>query len=220
MDNRFNGAPADIERLTPEESDLFTKSFLDRWNKILLREITRDNNGLEEDGFGIATLHRGHIRWNGRDYYAWAVSYLSAEQIARFVARRTNKNLPQAVPGGGICALYVFDRDLNRLAALRIDLPEADHHTWCNGIHGIGSAGGGIEGVLVSLSYYLTDKPPAKRVEDIGKGWRYMSVLIRFEERDGKLVLRQDDSCLGNPNRVSEIPVARKVLARCGAVPR
>ena len=81
----------------------------------------------------------------------------------------------------------------------------------------MGGAGKAADGVLVSLSYYLTGKKPAQRAEDIGKGWRYMTVLIRFEEQDGKLVLKQDDSCFGNPNQIRDIPSARKTLAQCNA---
>ncbi len=112
--------------------------------------------------------------------------------------------------------LYVQDKDLNKAASLKIALPENNFGTWCNGVDGLGAAGKGRDGVIVALSYYLTGKAPAKKVQDIGQGWRYMTVLIRWREENGKLILTQDDSCLGNPNKIKDIPSARKALDKCG----
>jgi len=61
----------------------------------------------------------------------------------------------------------------------------------------------------------MTGKKPAQCAEDIGEGWRYMTVLVRFSEQNGKLALIQDDRCLGNPNKCKGIPSARKALSRC-----
>ncbi|MDN0084537.1 hypothetical protein QU487_17515 [Crenobacter sp. SG2305] len=158
-----------------------------------------------------------HATFNEKDYYIRAFNYQTAKQDREYTQSTLEKRKHVTLPGGGACVLYVHDKDLNKAASLKISLPENNHGTWCNGVNGLGSARKGSDGVIVSLSYYLTDNTPAKRAQDIGKGWRYMTVLIRFGEQNGKLILTQDDSCLGNPNKIKDIPTARKVLDKCGS---
>lgn len=156
-----------------------------------------------------------HAVFNGKDYYLRAFDYQTAAQTKinrEDVQLRIDR---PAIPGGGVCVLYVNDKDLNTVASLKVSLPENNFGTWCNGVQGIGSAGKSRDGVLIALTYYLTGTPPAKSRAEIGQGWRYMTVLVRFAETDGKLTLTQDDSCLGNPNPYKDIPSARKALARC-----
>lgn len=156
-----------------------------------------------------------HAVFNGKDYYLRAFNYQTAEQDNEYVDSGRKKRKSKALPGGGACVLYVNDKDLNIVASLKVSLPENSFGTWCNSVQGIGSAGKGRDGVLIALTYYLTGTPPAKSRAEIGEGWRYMTVLVRFAETDGKLTLTQDDSCLGNPNPYKDIPSARKALARC-----
>lgn len=73
----------------------------------------------------------------------------------------------------------------------------------------------GQDAFLYSLSYYLTDKPLAKKPQDIGDGWRYMTVLLKLHGQDGKVVVEQDDACLGNPNGLKDLASARKALSAC-----
>lgn len=212
VDAKFNGSK-NSKRMNWDEQMLL-RPFDAKWDKAILQAIAEDNEGLAPSS-KPAGIGQGHIDWNGKHYYAWAVEYQSAEQIRSNREEVRQKIERPAIASGGICALYVFDQDLNKLTSLKINLPENSHGTWCNGTYGLGGAGNAIDGVLVTISYYLTGRKPAQRAADIGKGWRYMTVLIRFEEKDGKLVLSQDDSCLGNPNGYDAIPDARKALTRC-----
>lgn len=41
------------------------------------------------------------------------------------------------------------------------------------------------------------------------------TLLVRFHSENGKLIVEQDDSCLGNPNRLKTIAAARKALVKC-----
>lgn len=231
VDTKYAGSSKNSDQMSwDERHDQKYAQFKKRWEKNIFKAIADDNDGITfSDTSGITpagtsgvtltgspgSRERGHIVWNGKHYYAWAVNYQSAEQIrSNREEVRLNIDRP-ALPGGGICAVYVFDQDLNKLASLKIDLPENSHGTWCNGTYGFGSAGKSVDGVLVTLSYYLAGNKPAQRAQDIGKGWRYMTALIRFEEQDGKLVLKQDDSCLGNPNQYDTIGDARKALGKC-----
>jgi hypothetical protein len=44
-----------------------------------------------------------------------------------------------------------------------------------------------------------------------------MTVLFHIKAVDGKIIAEQDDTCLGNPNRIDNIPDARKRLSKCMA---
>lgn len=213
VDTKFNGSNKNLSKMSWDEKSTLDP-FFKKWDKEILLAIAADNDGIASAS-SLGGRDSGHILWNGKHYYGWAVNYQSAAQVRSNREEVRLKVDRPAIPGGGVCSLYVFNQDLNKLASLKIDLPENDHGTWCNGTYGFGGAGKGIDGVLVTVSYYLAGKKPAQRAQDIGKGWRYMTTLIRFEEKDGKLVLRQDDSCLGNPNNFDAIPDARKALARC-----
>lgn len=212
VDTKYNGANKSFKQLTSGEKRGLD-SFVERWEKNTRQAIGEDNNGIVPDD--LPARESGHILWNGRHYYGWAVQYHSSAQVKEISAAISEKRKRDTLPGGGICALYVFDQDLNKLASLNIDLPENNHGTWCNGTYGFGGSSKGVNGVLITLSYYLAGEKPAQRAKDIGDGWRKMTVLIRFEELDGRLVLKQDDTCLGNPNTFDAIPDARKALARC-----
>ena len=220
VDTRYNGASANLDKMSWDEKRRLFDPFFEKWEKTILQAIAEDNEGIAPRS-APGGRDSGHILWNGNHYYAWAVKYQSAAQYrlnareAELMTAKKIKKYSPVLPGGGICALYVFDQELNKLAALKIDLPENNHGTWCNGTYGFGGAGKGTDGVLVTISYYLAGKKPAQRAQDIGRGWRYMTALIRFEEKNGKLVLRQDDSCLGNPNDYGTIPDARKALSKC-----
>lgn len=216
MDQKFNGAKHNVGEVKSEEWKAVVEPFLKKWDKKILQGIAEDNDGITPSS-ATGGRDSAHIVWNGKHYYAWAVQYHSADQDKEIDKAISTKRKSVTLPGGGVCAVYVHDQDLNKLASLKIDLPENNHGTWCNGVYGLGGAGRSVDGVLVTLSYYLAGKTPAQRAQDIGKGWRYMTALIRFEEQDGKLMLKQDDSCLGNPNTYDTIPDSRKALSRCVA---
>jgi hypothetical protein len=40
-------------------------------------------------------------------------------------------------------------------------------------------------------------------------------VLLKLNEQDGKVVIQQDDTCLGNPNQLKDVSAARKALSAC-----
>jgi hypothetical protein len=168
--------------------------------------------GFERQSFG--TLNFFRMLWNERVYYVAGAQIRSKEQNAvRDAALARNKNsLP--IPGGGICTLFVYDKDLKQAAKHDVKLNEANGHTWCNDARALARVKG-QDALLFAISYYLTDKPLAKRQQDIGDGWRYMTVLLKLREQDGKVFIEQDDGCLGNPNGFSDLGAARKALTAC-----
>lgn len=70
-----------------------------------------------------------------------------------------------------------------------------------------------------SFTTKTSSKPMATPGATAFEGWRYMTVLLRLREQDGKVLIEQDDSCLKNPNLHSDLAKARKALAAC-AVPQ
>jgi hypothetical protein len=71
------------------------------------------------------------------------------------------------------------------------------------------------DAMLITLSYIDSAAPAEPRDEPTEFP---MTVLMRFkQEVDGKLTITQDDRCLSNPNRIDNIPEARKRLRQCSA---
>lgn len=213
VDKRYNGESKNVGELKVEGWRR-VENFIDRWEGAVRRNIAAINEGIAPDVSGSRDAAR--VLWNGEEFYAWAENYWSAEQMREYPKARSEKRQSRPLPGGGVCAVFLHDKNLNPVTSLKIDLPENNHGTWCNGTYGLGSAGKGVDGLLVSISYYLTGEKPAQRRQDIGEGWRYMTVLLRLEKSaNGKVLLVQDDLCLGNPNRYKDIPTARKRLSTC-----
>lgn len=177
--------------------------------------IRRDqiSGGFEGQRF-YETLNFFRMLWNNRTFYVAGVQYRSKEQnTARDAALAVNKH-SGPIPGGGICAVFVYDDKLKQVAKHDVKLNEANGRTWCNGVNALARVKG-QDALLFSISYYLTDKPLAKRAQDIGDDWRYMTVLLKLREQDGHVLVEQDDSCLGNPNHYKDIAAARKALSAC-----
>lgn len=177
--------------------------------------VRRDqiHSGLEGQRF-YETRHFFRMRWGTRTFYVAGIQYRSkAQNVARDAALAMNKHAgPMA--GGGLCAVFVYDEQLRQVAKHDVQLHEANGRTWCNGVNALASVRG-QDALLFSISYYLTDKPVAKRGQDIGDDWRRMTVLLTLRDQDGRILIEQDDACLGNPNLYKDIGAARKALMAC-----
>jgi hypothetical protein len=179
--------------------------------------LNRDQvaQGFEAKSF-YETINFFRMQWTNRTFYIAGAQYPSKEQTAAVRKEVATKVSLPPVAGGGICSLFIYDENLKQSAKHDIKLVEANGHTWCNGVRALARVKG-QDALLFSLSYYLTDKPMAKKAQDIGDGWRYMTVLLKLSEKDGKVVIEQDDACLGNPNQFKEVSAARKALSACQA---
>lgn len=177
--------------------------------------IDRDQvaQGFESEKF-FENLHFFRMLWDERTFYVAGVQYRSKEQNAARDAALARGQHSGPIAGGGICAFFVYDANLKQLAKHDIKLNEANGNTWCNGVRGLTRVKG-QDAILYSFSYYLTGKSLAKSPEAIGKGWRYMTVLLKLREQDGQVFIEQDDSCLKNPNLHGDLATARKVLHAC-----
>lgn len=176
--------------------------------------LNRDQfaQGFQRESYG--TLNFFRMLWNEQTFYVAGVQYRSKEQNAARDAALARNSYSGPIAGGGICGLFIYDKDLKQVAKHDVKLMEANGHTWCNGAQALARVKG-QDALLFSISYYLTDKPVAQKAQDIGDGWRYMTVLLRLREQGGQVFVEQDDSCFGNPNRLKDITAARRALALC-----
>ena len=86
---------------------------------------------------------------------------------------------------------------------------------FCNAVPAIGTADKARNQLLITVQYFPIDRELARAAGEIGDGWMRMTVLLQLREENGKLLVEQDDACLGNPNRIETIAEARNLLLRC-----
>jgi hypothetical protein len=112
------------------------------------------------------------------------------------------------------CHLFFFDKNFTEAGYHALSIKEP-YQYFCNAVPAIGVGKKANNELLVTVQYFPIERKLASKVSEIGSGWRRMTILVRVRSENGKLVIEQDDSCLGNPNGYQDIPSARKALARC-----
>lgn len=88
---------------------------------------------------------------------------------------------------------------------------------FCNAMLAMGVADKARNELLVTVQCFDVDRAVANKRTSVGATWKRSTVLFRVKAAEGKLLLEQDDSCLGNPNDIESIPEARKRLKKCSA---
>ncbi len=114
------------------------------------------------------------------------------------------------------CHLIFIDANFAEAGFHSIKINEPYLH-FCNAVPAVGVASKDRNELLVTVQYFPVDRKAASKVSEIGSGWNRMTVLLRVKAVNGKIVVEQDDTCLGNPNKIDTVPDARKALARCSA---
>lgn len=114
------------------------------------------------------------------------------------------------------CHLIFIDANFTEAGFHSIKINEPYLH-FCNAVPAVGVASKDRNELLVTVQYFPVDRKAASKVSEIGSGWNRMTVLLRVKAVNGKIVVEQDDTCLGNPNKIDTVPDARKALARCSA---
>jgi hypothetical protein len=189
-----------------------------RWAGPIQNAVSRDLIG---DGYRPDDLRTGldvqgfRMTWGSQLYFVAGAQYTSKAQWTQIheSVRSKAKDSP-TLPGGGICSVFVYDRDLKPLARHDILFKEAGGRVYCNGANALARVKG-EDALLFNVMYYLVDEPKAVTFSAIGDGWRRMSVLLRLRHDGDKVWIEQDDTCLGNPNRYDHIETARVALAAC-----
>lgn len=179
------------------------------------RNALLKSEGAKPDGVGQMAI--GRITWDGKIYYATGTQYISGEQYKE--NRRPllpSEKDSRTLPDGGVCELFLYDDKLQLVTRHKVKLPDFPGGTWCNGSEALGRARKDMPALLYSIHYYVVSKPVAARQEDIGKGWRHSTYLIRLvKDANGAIRFVQDDACLGSPNEYATITQARKALEKC-----
>ncbi len=56
-------------------------------------------------------------------------------------------------------------------------------------------------------------------MSEIGADWKRMTVALRLKAEGGRVLIEQDDRCLGNPNTIDTVADARRRLKQCAQKP-
>ena len=112
------------------------------------------------------------------------------------------------------CHVFFFDRHFAEVGHHRVRIDEG-YPFFCNAVPAIGTADKARNQLLITVQYFPIDRELARAAGEIGDGWMRMTVLLQLREENGKLLVEQDDACLGNPNRIETIAEARNLLLRC-----
>jgi hypothetical protein len=112
------------------------------------------------------------------------------------------------------CHLMFFDAQGKWVGLHTIQIKEGFPH-FCNAMPAIGVANKVTNELLITMQYFLIDGKGAKEISEIGSGWFRMTSLFRVKAVNSKIEVQQDDACLGNPNRIDNIPDARTALTVC-----
>lgn len=112
------------------------------------------------------------------------------------------------------CHVFIFDESFEEVGFHTIEIKESALY-FCNAVPAVGVGDKTRNEVLMTVQYFFIDGTPAAQISEIGSGWKRMTVALRLKAEGGKVLIEQDDRCLGNPNRIETVPDARRRLARC-----
>lgn len=125
------------------------------------------------------------------------------------------------------CHLFIFDVDRKLVEVQPLAIPQPDYieaKPSCYDVHAMAPAKVVKDGMLIVASYYdsrwtcqfgqfCASGDPLSFPEPLYK----TTFLVRFDkDAEGKLILKQDDSCLGSLNNFSTIASARRALQKSG----
>ncbi len=112
------------------------------------------------------------------------------------------------------CHLFIFDQNFAEVGYRDLNIKEP-YQYFCNAMPAIGTGKKTDNELLVTVQYFPIDRKLASKMSEMGSGWKRMTILVRIKSENGKIIVEQDDSCLGNPNSYEDIASARKALAVC-----
>lgn len=110
------------------------------------------------------------------------------------------------------CHLLFFNAQQEWVGMYTINIKQKDPPYYCNAVLGMGAADKSNNEMLVTSQYFLLNGGGARKVSELGSSWIRMTSLLRIKAVNGRIEVEQDDTCLGNPNRLEAIADARKVL--------
>ena len=126
------------------------------------------------------------------------------------------------------CQLLIYGVERQLLGVLPLNIPQADFipgKTGCFEVHAMASAQTVKDAMLIVLGYYdsrwscFSSGPICVSESRAAYPEPYYktTLLVRFDkDAQGKLVMQQDDSCLGSLNKYTSIGAARAALKKSG----
>lgn len=85
----------------------------------------------------------------------------------------------------------------------------------CDGVLAVAPAKVVPNALLITLTYIDSGAPITKHEDEYPPKFTTTSLLRFSTDAQGHVQMKQDQSCLGNPNTITSIAAARKVLAAC-----
>lgn len=85
----------------------------------------------------------------------------------------------------------------------------------CDGVLAVAPAKVVPNALLITLTYIDSGAPITKHENEYPPKFTTTSLLRFTTDAQGRVQMKQDQSCLGNPNRITSIAAARKALAAC-----
>lgn len=140
--------------------------------------------------------------FKGKTYFSSLVSFERKDAV-----RLENQDIAQ---------IFMFNTD-NSIAA--IELLKINRNKQIKGqpnflqVKAMGIAQIIPDAMLITVDYYDSAKFLADQNSDFPVF--VSTLLVRFSEDNGKLIIEQDDRCLGNPNKYKTIAAARKAILQC-----
>lgn len=115
------------------------------------------------------------------------------------------------------CHILIFNDRFEEVGYHRIQVKEP-YQLYCNAVPAIGVGDAANNLLLTTVQYFPIDRKHASKISEVGSGWNRMTVLLRLKrQEDGRVLIEQEDNCLGNPNRLESIQDARRKLKKCTA---
>lgn len=171
----------------------------------------------ERDPSGEVALR---LTIDGALYYIKPMLFMlkkNADEVCTFDFKNSDSyRCVEGQPNVQGCHLMFFDAQGKWVGFHTMQIKEGFPH-YCNAMPAVGIANKSRNELLVTMQYFLIDGANAKEISEIGSGWFRMTSLFRVKAVNGKIEVEQDDTCLGNPNRIDNIPEARKRLRQCSA---
>ncbi|MGX8882036.1 hypothetical protein ACWWD9_02355 [Methylovorus sp. SPW-M1] len=162
---------------------------------------------------------------NGQMYSMFANTFMHKSTPDEVCSRQKGRDmgLPryQCAEGQWVhydCHFYFVNDDsqIKAVHIAKLSIPESSRPPFCQTVLGVGAANKTAPALMVTVQYFNTESPVAKTASQLGSNWLRSTLLFRLQEKDGELVVTQDDSCLGNPNKFETIPDARKAFKQRG----
>lgn len=168
-------------------------------------------------------LDRGFkLQLDGRQHYLKPIKFMTKSHADEVCTPSDFKGQPTYRCDEGQrhtvdCHIFIFNDKFEEVGYHRVQVNEP-YQFYCNAVPAVGVADAAHNLLVATVQYFPIDRKHASIIAEVGQGWIRMTVALRLKRRDdGRVLIEQEDGCLGNPNRIDTIPDARRKLRKCAA---